>query len=129
MDPPIETDHLITPIRGIIIQILMIRERYMFVMDVKSWDIMLTNILTQGNLKIMFPYARIVKRWDILQMSVPILRSITNQIIEIGRKESVFVFKKMRKGDLGMLIIFSIQSTRTHPLSLKLMQSQLVQNK
>jgi len=99
---PTGLDLLITIICGTIILMPIIKERYPYVIDVKSWDIMLMNVLTRGSPKIMFPYVEIVKRQDIPRMSVQNLKKIISLMIETERKENTSIFKRMGKADLEM---------------------------
>ena len=58
-------------------QTLMTKRRYMFVIDAMNWDIMLMNVLTPKNLKIMYSFVEIVGRQDILQISVMSLKKLS----------------------------------------------------
>jgi hypothetical protein len=101
-DHPIGMDLLITTICGIIILILMINGKYPYVIGVKSWAIMLMNVLTLRSPKTMFPYVEIAKPRATLRMSAPNLKRITNLMIGIGRKANTSVFRRMGKAGLGM---------------------------
>ena len=49
----------------------------MFVIDAMNWDIMLMNVLTPKNLKIMYSFVEIVGRQDILQISIMSLKKLS----------------------------------------------------
>ena len=103
--PATKMDHLTILMLEIKTQTLMTKRRYMFVIDAMNWDIMLMNVLTPKNLKMMYSFVEIVGRQDILQISIMSLKKLSIKWERL-KKVNMYVFKKRtRKVDQKMLII------------------------
>ena len=93
MDLPTGTDLHIMLMREVIILIPMTKGRYPYVIDVRSWGIMLMNVPTPGNHKTMFLYVVIVKLQVILLMNALNLKRMR----ESGRQANMFEYKMIKR--------------------------------